>query len=160
MKVLVVEDEPDTQELVVTILRERGASVEAVSSTREALDALARGRPDVLLSDIGLPGEDGLALIRAVRDMPEGAGLPAAALTAYAREQDRRQALGAGFQAHVAKPIRPSDLVQIVAGLVAARPAAGPERARRAYGRFGNRGRSHGSPRHPPACDPVSPIRR
>ena len=91
-----------------------------MSSTREALEALARARPDVLLSDIGLPGEDGLALIRAVARSAGRCGLPAAALTAYAREQDRRQALGAGFQAHVAKPIRPSDLVQIVAGLVAA----------------------------------------
>jgi signal transduction histidine kinase len=119
LRVLVVEDEPDTLELVATILRERGATVDATATTREALVALARRPPDVLLSDIGLPGEDGLALIRAVRDLPEAQGgrVPAAALTAYAREQDRAQALGAGFQAHVAKPIQPSDLVRIVARL-------------------------------------------
>jgi CheY-like chemotaxis protein len=73
----------------------------------------------VLVSDIGLPGEDGLALIHAVRRLPEAQGgrLPAAALTAYAREQDRVEALRAGFQAHVAKPIQPTDLVRIVASL-------------------------------------------
>jgi signal transduction histidine kinase len=127
VKVLVVEDEPDTLDLVATILRERGAEVQAVSSTREALDSLRRALPDVLLSDIGLPGEDGLALIRAIRALPAGAGgrLPAAALTAYAREQDRRQALQAGFQAHVAKPIQPQDLVQIVAHLGTALPRGG-----------------------------------
>jgi PAS domain S-box-containing protein len=121
IRVLVVEDEPDTLELVVTILRHRGAAVEAVSTSREALAAVARTPPDVLLSDIGLPGEDGLALIRAIRELPAGRGgsLPAAALTAYVREQDRAQALRAGFQAHVTKPIRPADLVQIVASLVA-----------------------------------------
>jgi signal transduction histidine kinase len=119
LRVLVVEDEPDTLELVATILRERGAVVDAVPTVREALASLARDRPDVLLSDIGLPGEDGLALIRAVRERPEteGGRLPAAALTAYAREQDRAQALEAGFQAHVAKPIQPDDLIRIVARL-------------------------------------------
>jgi PAS domain S-box-containing protein len=117
LRVLVVEDEPDTLELVATILRARGAEVDAVSSTRDALAALDQHRPDILLSDIGLPGEDGLALIRAIRERPDGEGLPAAALTAYAREQDRVQALQAGFQAHVAKPIQPSELVQIVARL-------------------------------------------
>jgi signal transduction histidine kinase len=119
--VLLVEDEPDTLDLVTTILRDRGAEVEAVASTREALEALSRRAPDVLLSDIGLPGEDGLALIRAVRELPESAGgrLPAIALTAYAREQDRMQALRAGFQAHVAKPIRPPELVKIVARVAA-----------------------------------------
>jgi PAS domain S-box-containing protein len=115
--VLVVEDEPDTLDLVATILRDRGAVVEAVSSTRDAREALARARPSVLLSDIGLPGEDGLALIRALRSRPEeeGGQVPAVALTAYAREQDRAQALEAGFQAHLAKPIQPLDLVQVIA---------------------------------------------
>jgi signal transduction histidine kinase/CheY-like chemotaxis protein len=119
VRVLVVEDEPDTLDLVATILRRRGATVTAVSTSREAMDAVVQARPDVILSDIGLPGEDGLALIQAIRKLPEAQGgrLPAAALTAYAREQDRVQALGAGYQAHVAKPIRPDDLVRIVAGL-------------------------------------------
>jgi PAS domain S-box-containing protein len=119
LRILVVEDEPDTLDLVTTILRDRGAEVTPVSSAREAMDALGRARPDVLLSDIGLPGEDGLALIHAVRRLPEAEGgrLPAAALTAYAREQDRVEALRAGFQAHVAKPIQPPDLVRIVASL-------------------------------------------
>jgi signal transduction histidine kinase len=116
LRVLVVEDEPDTLDLVATILRERGATVEAVATTQDARDALARLRPDLLLSDIGLPGEDGLALMRAIRTLaPEQGGqVPAVALTAYAREQDRAQALHAGFQAHLPKPIQPQDLVRVI----------------------------------------------
>jgi signal transduction histidine kinase len=127
VRVLVVEDEPDTLDLVATILRERGAQVEAVSTTLDAREALTRTRPDVLLSDIGLPGEDGLALIRTVRGLSaeDGGQVPAVALTAYARDQDRAQALEAGFQAHLTKPIRPLDLVQVVANLAPPAPARG-----------------------------------
>ena len=119
LKVLVVEDEPDTLDLVATILRDRGALVEAVATTRDAREALGRVRPHVLLSDIGLPGEDGLAMIRAVRALSDedGGRTPAVALTAYAREQDRAQALHAGFQAHLAKPIQPFDLVRVIASV-------------------------------------------
>jgi signal transduction histidine kinase len=124
LKVLVVEDEPDTLDLVATILRDQGAAVEAVSTTQDAREALARVRPDLLLSDIGLPGEDGLALIRAIRTLPpeDGGRVPAVALTAYAREQDRALALHAGFQAHLSKPIQPQDLVRVIAQVMASDP--------------------------------------
>jgi CheY-like chemotaxis protein len=124
VRVLLVEDSYDTRESLRIWLKQNGADVTAVESASEALEALVPVRPHVLLSDIGLPGEDGLALIRKVRELSpaEGGRLPAAALTAYAREQDRAQALQAGFQAHVAKPIQPADLVDIVAGLA---PRAG-----------------------------------
>jgi signal transduction histidine kinase/CheY-like chemotaxis protein len=119
VRVLVVEDEPDTLDLVATILRERGAEVQAVESVAQARAALDRRPPDVLLSDLGLPGEDGFALIREVRLRPpeRGGNVPAAALSAYAREQDKHRALQAGFQDHVIKPVQPADLVELVARL-------------------------------------------
>jgi signal transduction histidine kinase len=117
--VLVMEDEPDTRDLVSTVLSHSGAQVTAVPSTAEALDALDRLRPDVLVSDIGVPGEDGYSLVRKVRARePERGGLmPALALTAYARAEDRVQAMAAGFQMHVAKPVDPAELVAAVVSL-------------------------------------------
>jgi CheY-like chemotaxis protein len=90
-----------------------------VSSAAEALKALESWRPDVLLSDIGMPGEDGYGLIRRVRALPSerGGRTPAAALTAFARGEDRRHALNAGFQMHVAKPVEVNDLAAVVASL-------------------------------------------
>ncbi len=121
--VLVMDDEPDTRDLVSTALSHSGAQVTAVPSAAEALDALDRLRPDVLISDIGVPGEDGYSLMRKVRARePERGGLmPALALTAYARVEDRVQALAAGFQMHVAKPVDPAELVAAVASLVGRR---------------------------------------
>ena len=119
VRMLVVDDEPDARELLTVVLQRYGAEVTAVASAGEALAALARSPLDVLVSDIGMPGEDGYALIRKVRalDVDQGGGIPAAALTAYAREEDRRRALSAGFQMHVSKPIEPIQLASVVAAL-------------------------------------------
>jgi signal transduction histidine kinase len=119
VEVLVVEDEEDTRELLVRALEGCGARVTAVGSVTEALEQLDGALPDVLISDIGMPGEDGYSLLRKVRARgPErGGDLPAAALTAYARSEDREQALKAGFQTHIAKPVDPIELVGIVARL-------------------------------------------
>jgi PAS domain S-box-containing protein len=121
---LVVDDEPDAIELISTVLERYGATVSAVASAAEAFDALVRcepGRqPDVILSDIGMPGEDGLSFIERVRAMgPEsGAKIPAIALTAYARAEDRARVLQAGYQLHISKPFEPVHLVNAIAGLV------------------------------------------
>jgi signal transduction histidine kinase len=115
LRILAVDDEEDTRELLVVVLEQQGATVDAAASCSEALALLERSSPDVLVSDIGLPGADGYELIRTLRAR-EGAGtrLPAIALTAYARREDRRLALEAGFQAHVAKPVDPVELVNAV----------------------------------------------
>ena len=117
---LVVEDDPDSSELVEIVLRRFGAEVTCVATVSAALSALEARRPDVLISDIGLPDEDGLALIRRVRKTEGLACLPAVALSAYASRNDVRQALAAGFQSHVAKPLEPSQLGNIIANLVSA----------------------------------------
>jgi len=120
VRVLVVENDADARGLIATILEGCGAEVCAVESVAEALDALAACRPDVLLSDIAMPGEDGYALIQHVRQKESSTAqppLPAAALTAYATNGDRAQALLAGYQAHLSKPIEPSRLTAMVAAL-------------------------------------------
>jgi CheY-like chemotaxis protein len=119
LRVLVLEDEPDARELVERVLQERGASTLAFASALEALDACAAQAPDVIVSDIGLPGVDGYEFIRRLRTS-EGQRrrtTPAAALTAFARSEDRRRALLAGFQTHLAKPVDPLELVVVVAAL-------------------------------------------
>lgn len=119
LQLLVVDDEADARELLVTLLEQCGAQVTAVSSANEALKALERLKPDVLVSDIGMPLEDGYTLIRKVRaiEPEEFATLPALALTAYASNEDRIRALEAGFQKHLSKPIEPAELVQGIAQL-------------------------------------------
>lgn len=118
VSVLVVDDEPDTRELLTVVLRHYGATVTAVESARGALESLERARPDVLVSDIGMPGEDGYTLIRRIRAMePEGRPIPAIALTAYARTEERAHALRAGYQRHVAKPVEPLELASVIASL-------------------------------------------
>ena len=100
-------------------LRVSGASVYAVDSAREALRTLNSFKPDVLLSDIGLPVESGYDLIRQVRELPtEFKKIPAVALTAFATEKDRQRALAAGFQVHLAKPVEPQALVEVIEKLV------------------------------------------
>jgi signal transduction histidine kinase len=123
VRVLVVEDEADTRDLLVTALQQCGAAVTAVATAAEALDALDT-LPDVLVSDIGLQGEDGYSLLRKVRSRgPErGGNVPAAALTAFARAEDRLRALEAGFETHLAKPLDPSELVATVARLAGREP--------------------------------------
>ncbi|MEP7049116.1 MAG: response regulator [Pseudomonadota bacterium] len=122
LAVLVVEDDEDARDLLVTVLVKQGAKVEQAGSCGEALERLEHFLPAVLLSDIGLPGEDGYDLIRAVRQRGfDAQTLPAIALTAYARREDRRLALEAGFQTHVAKPVEPAELVAVVATIAAPR---------------------------------------
>jgi len=119
-RILVVDDDPDTSELLKTLLGTCGAEVRVAGSSAQAIEILDRWIPDVLVSDIGLPGEDGYALIRRVRSrLPAGGGnVPAVALTAHAREEDRLLALEAGFQRHVPKPPDPTQLVSVVADLM------------------------------------------
>jgi signal transduction histidine kinase/CheY-like chemotaxis protein len=119
LRVLVVDDEADTREFLMTVLADCGAIPLEASSAAEALEVLAEHRPDVLISDIGMPGEDGYSLIRRARLLPleNGAGIPAAALTAYTSDEDRSQALVAGYQMHLPKPVDPAELVAVVASL-------------------------------------------
>jgi len=123
-RILLVEDDVDTQELLATVLRRHGADVIAVSSSADALAEIARSRPDVIISDIGMAGESGYELIRKVRALgPNGGGhIPAIALTAYASVRDRRRALLAGFQTHLAKPVEPDDLVTVILSLTFQQP--------------------------------------
>jgi PAS domain S-box-containing protein len=125
IRVLVVDDEPDARETLQQILEHCDAEVRTAGSAAEALAVLETWQPHVLLSDIGMPGEDGYSLMRRVRELPpeRGGRTPAAALTAFARGEDRRRALLAGFQMHVAKPVEVQELAAVVANL--ARGTAG-----------------------------------
>ena len=127
IKVLLVDDEPDARELLTEVLQQCGAVVVAAHNADEAVRLIPRERPAVLLSDIGLPGEDGYKLISRVRALPPEAGgnLPAAAITAYARSDDARKALAAGYQRHAPKPIQPTTLAALVAGLANLAPDGG-----------------------------------
>jgi PAS domain S-box-containing protein len=118
-RVLVVDDEPDARDLLAQILGQAGADVIVVASADEALETLRRWRPDVLVSDIGMPGDDGYVLVRKVRALGSDAGgqVRALALTAYARSEDRALALEAGFNTHIAKPVDPLELTALIAGL-------------------------------------------
>ena len=119
VKVLVVDDEIDATDLLCSFLSQCGAIVTSAQSASEALDLVQREKPDVLISDIGMPGEDGYELMRKVRALPRAKGgkVPALALTAYARAEDRLAALRAGYQMHIAKPIELTELVAVVASL-------------------------------------------
>jgi len=120
VKLLVVDDDADTRELLSMILQEAGAEVASAGSANDGLAAFERQRPDVLVSDIGMPDGDGYSLIRRVRQLEgeSGTRVPAVALTAFARAEDRGEALGSGFQAHLAKPIEPSELTALIARLI------------------------------------------
>ena len=119
LRVLVVDDDADARELVQTVLESSGCRVTVAEGADSALDAISREVPDVLLSDVGMPGRDGYDLIREVRLLPpnRGGSVPAAALTAYARAEDRRRLLDAGFSMHLAKPVEPAELLAVVASL-------------------------------------------
>jgi CheY-like chemotaxis protein len=123
LKVLIVDDEADARDLLVTILEQSGARVIATASAAEVLSLLSQLKPDVLVSDVGMPKIDGYALIRRIRQLEaaQGGDIPALALTAYARESDRIAALEAGFQVHLAKPFDPDQLVNVVAKLAECR---------------------------------------
>jgi PAS domain S-box-containing protein len=128
VRVLVVDDERDTLDVIRRLLENRQAMVSLASSAEEALTKLRQSPPDVLVSDIGMPGEDGYSLIQRVRRLTpeEGRDTPAVALTAYARAEDRVQAVLAGFQHHVAKPVQPAELIAMVASVVKRAGCASP----------------------------------
>lgn len=112
IRILIVDDDADAHLLLTTIIHDTGASILTTSSVSEALEAFQHFRPHILISDIGMPGEDGYSLIRKIRSLqPEGDTIPAIALTAYARTEDKNKAIEAGFQAHLAKPVNPGELL-------------------------------------------------
>jgi CheY-like chemotaxis protein len=117
---LVVDDNIDSLEMIAEILRRSGAKVLTATSAAEAYELVQRERPEVLVTDVGMPEEDGYALLRKVRDLaPEcGGNTPAVALTGYASAEDRRQATQAGFQSHLCKPVEPAQLLTMVANLL------------------------------------------
>ncbi|HYW18134.1 MAG TPA: ATP-binding protein [Nodularia sp. (in: cyanobacteria)] len=119
LRVLVVDDEADVRQWITAVLEEGGAKVSTFSSTRQVLEALEELHPDVLISDIGMPDEDGYTLMRKIREIEaeQGGRIPALALTGYARVEDYKEALAAGFQLHVAKPVRAAELIAVVASL-------------------------------------------
>ena len=119
LEVLVVDDEQDARDLVKTILESCGAIVTCTASAQAAFELLKAHPPHVLISDIAMPGEDGLSFVRRVRSLPreDGGRTPAVALTAYARLEDRTRALRAGFNSHVAKPVNPAELLAVLVSL-------------------------------------------
>ena len=124
LRVLVVDDEADARGMVKRLLEDAGAAAAVTASVDDAVDLVATGGFDVLVSDIGMPAEDGYSLIRRVRALPAAAGgtIPAIALTAYARTEDRVRAVAAGFQTHLAKPVEAAELIATVAAAAAAGP--------------------------------------
>jgi signal transduction histidine kinase/ActR/RegA family two-component response regulator len=126
LHVLVVDDEDDARVLLQTALQQYGADVSTASSVEEALSAFDEAQPDVVLSDIGMPHEDGYSLIRRLRARPAAAGgsVPAIAITAYASSGDRAATRAAGYQAHIAKPFEPAEIARLVAQLGALRPTS------------------------------------
>jgi CheY-like chemotaxis protein len=123
LRVVVVDDDDDSLAMVSAVLEHAGAAVSRAGSAEEALGLVGEARPDVLVADIGMPGTDGYELMRRVRALApaHGGHTPAAALTAYARPEDRDLALGAGYQLHLVKPIIPAELIEAVAGLAGRR---------------------------------------
>jgi signal transduction histidine kinase/ActR/RegA family two-component response regulator len=121
LKILAVDDEGDSRDMIRAVLEENGARVMTAGSTKEALEALPGWNPDVLICDIGMPGEDGYALIKRLRETEakHGKNTPAIALTGYARIEDRMRAISAGFQVFIAKPIEANELTAIVASVIA-----------------------------------------
>ena len=124
-KVLLVDDEPDARELVAVVLTSAGATVETAQSAAEGFTLLQQFRPDVLISDIGMPDEDGISFMRRLRALPgaEGGSVPAIALTAYTRKEDQMAARAVGYDVHVGKPVNPQELATTVARLVKQPPA-------------------------------------
>jgi PAS domain S-box-containing protein len=119
LRILIVDDEADARELLTIMLEQAGANVTAVGSVSDALNIIEQLQPDILLSDIGMPGEDGYCLIQKTKHLKTKSGkqIPAAAITAYARVEDQVRALQAGFQTHLPKPIDPAQLIAVVTTL-------------------------------------------
>jgi PAS domain S-box-containing protein len=121
LRILVVEDEPDTRDFLKRLLEGHGAEVTAVPSAKEGVQCFHSDRPDMLISDVGLPEVDGYQLVQQIResDGDHGGGVPAIALTAYARAEDRMRALRAGYQVHIAKPVEPAELLAAISSFAA-----------------------------------------
>jgi signal transduction histidine kinase/ActR/RegA family two-component response regulator len=119
VRALFVDDEADARELITMMLAESGAEVRTAVSAQEALASCDEWRPDVLISDIGMPGEDGYSLVKKLRvwESERGGHIPAVALTAYGRREDRLRALSAGYECHIPKPVEPAELLAVVASL-------------------------------------------
>jgi PAS domain S-box-containing protein len=117
IKVMAVDDDQDSLQVIKRILLSRNAEVQTATSVPEAVALFSKFSPDVLLSDIGMPGQDGYELIRQIRELPGGRSVPAAALTALARSEDRTRALTAGFQSHISKPVAAAEVVAMVRSL-------------------------------------------
>jgi signal transduction histidine kinase len=118
--ILIVEDDTDSRNVLAVLLQRLGALVEAVASAKEAFDRVSHRRPDVLVSDIGMPDEDGYSLIRRLRQMGGSRRLPAIALTAYARKQDADAAIASGYDHHLPKPVAPADLIRAIKSVTTA----------------------------------------
>jgi CheY-like chemotaxis protein len=117
LAVLVVDDQPDARDLIRRVLEDSGATVVTAGSGDDALQLIAAQKPDVLVSDIGMPEMDGFELLRRIRGLGVEGRIPAIALTAFARSEDRTRALRAGFLVHVSKPVDPAELVATVASV-------------------------------------------
>jgi len=127
VRVLVVDDDTDSRELAMLLLTVAGATVEGAESAAQGYELLKSWHPDVLVSDIAMPDEDGLSLLRRVRSLSasEGGRVPALALSAYADEDDRRRGFDSGFDEYIAKPANPTKLTSIVARLAVAHASGG-----------------------------------
>jgi CheY-like chemotaxis protein/anti-sigma regulatory factor (Ser/Thr protein kinase) len=119
VRVLVVDDEQDARDMLRTAISKAGGIVEAAGSAQEALARVADFRPDVLVSDIGMPDEDGYSLMKRIRalDREQGGNVPSIALTAYTRSEERTRALAVGFTTHICKPVNPTDLLALIDSL-------------------------------------------
>jgi CheY-like chemotaxis protein len=127
LDVLLVEDDADTREALHMVLRNQGSRVRSVASVRQALEAYDAHPPDLVISDVGMPGENGYVLIRTIRDREEGRSRRtlAIAITGFASRDDHDSALRAGFDEHVAKPVKPGELLDRIRALAASRPEIG-----------------------------------
>jgi CheY-like chemotaxis protein len=127
LRILMIDDDDDTRDVVCRLLEAAGATVLPARSAREGMELFGHARPHLLLVDIAMPGEDGLSFLRRVRALlpDEGGQTPAAALTARAVLEDRLESLRAGFQAHMAKPVLPNELIEVMASLAGRGRAAG-----------------------------------
>jgi CheY-like chemotaxis protein len=116
LRVLAVDDDIDTLDLLVFILEQCQAQVKIATSVKVALEVFSQFRPHLLISDIGMPEEDGYSLIHQIRTLTreQGGEIPAIALTAFAKDEERHQALAAGFEIHISKPVEPIDLIKII----------------------------------------------
>jgi signal transduction histidine kinase/response regulator RpfG family c-di-GMP phosphodiesterase len=113
-QILLVDDEPDALDVMAQLLRHAGATVTTATCVADALECAVRMRPDLIVSDIAMPDRDGYDLLRNLRELPQTSAIPAIALTAYARQEDRVRALSEGFQAHLPKPVEPNELISVI----------------------------------------------